>query len=104
MVAERTGMPKEDTRDTGGSQAVGKWEQNYPRWREGVPEEKELPYQPLYHHHYWFIDIRYLVQRDGNWVYSICILEGYSRKILAGMAGLLHLKIRQLAAIEAFAS
>ena len=49
-------------------------------------EEKELPYQPLYHHHYWFIDIRYLVQRDGNWVYSICILEGYSRKILAGMA------------------
>ena len=49
-------------------------------------EGKELPYQPLYRHHYWFIDIRYLVQRHGNWVYSICILEGYSRKILAGMA------------------
>jgi transposase len=49
-------------------------------------EPKQLPYQPLYRHHYWFIDIRYLVQRDGNWVYSICILEGYSRKILAGMA------------------
>jgi transposase InsO family protein len=49
-------------------------------------EGKELPYQPLYRHHYWFIDIRYLVQRSGNWVYSICILEGYSRKILAGMA------------------
>ena len=47
-------------------------------------EPKELPYQPLYRHHYWFIDIRYLVQRDGNWVYSICILEGYSRTILAG--------------------
>jgi hypothetical protein len=49
-------------------------------------EPKHLPYQPEYRHHYWFIDIRYLVQRDGNWVYSICILEGYSRKILAGMA------------------
>jgi transposase InsO family protein len=49
-------------------------------------EGKQLPYQPLYRHHYWFIDIRYLVQRAGNWVYSICILEGYSRKILAGMA------------------
>ena len=24
--------------------------------------------------------------RNGNWVYSICIIEGYSRKILAGMA------------------
>jgi transposase InsO family protein len=52
----------------------------------GDNEPKELPYQPLYRHHYWFIDIRYLVQRDGHWVYSICILEGYSRKILAGMA------------------
>jgi len=49
-------------------------------------ELKELPYQPLYRHHYWFIDLRYLVRRDGRWVYSICILEGYSRKILAGMA------------------
>jgi putative transposase len=53
---------------------------------EADNEPKELPYQPLYRHHYWFIDIRYLVQHDGNWVYSICILEGYSRKILAGMA------------------
>ena len=49
-------------------------------------ELKELPYQPLYRHHYWFIDLRYLVRRDGRWIYSICILEGYSRKILAGMA------------------
>jgi putative transposase len=49
-------------------------------------QPKELPYKPEYRHHYWFVDIRYLVQRDGAWVYSICILEGYSRKILAGMA------------------
>jgi len=37
-------------------------------------------------HHLWFTDIRYLVQFEGRWVYSICIIEGYSRKILAGMA------------------
>jgi len=49
-------------------------------------ELKELPYKPLYRHHYWFIDLRYLVRRDGRWIYSICLLEGYSRKILAGMA------------------
>jgi len=36
----------------------------------------------------WLMDwgYHYLVQRAGNWVYSICILEGYSREILAGMA------------------
>jgi len=33
----------------------------------------------------WFTDMRYLVQLEGRWVYSICIIEGYSRKILAGM-------------------
>jgi putative transposase len=44
-----------------------------------------LPYRPQYRHHMWYTDIRYLVQLDGSWVYSICILEGYSRKILAGM-------------------
>jgi len=47
---------------------------------------KHLPYRPQYRHPMWFIDIRYLVKLDGNWVYSICMLEGSSRKILAGMA------------------
>ena len=47
---------------------------------------KHLPYRPHYRHHMWFIDIRYLVRLDGRWVYSICLIEGYSRKILAGMA------------------
>ncbi len=46
---------------------------------------KHLPYRPAYRHHMWFTDIRYLVQLDGSWVYSICVIEGYSRKILAGM-------------------
>jgi putative transposase len=44
-----------------------------------------LPYRPAYPHQMWFTDIRYLVQLEGCWVYSICIIEGYSRKILAGM-------------------
>jgi putative transposase len=49
-------------------------------------EPKDFPFRPLYRHQYWFADIRYLVRLDGKWVYSICIIEGYSRKILAGMA------------------
>jgi transposase InsO family protein len=55
---------------------------------EATPETtpKHLPYRPRYRHHMWFIDIRYLVRLDGGWVYSLCMLEGYSRKILAGMA------------------
>jgi transposase InsO family protein len=53
---------------------------------EGTKEPAELPYKPLYHHQYWFIDIRYLVKLEGKWVYSICIIEGVSRTILAGMA------------------
>lgn len=47
---------------------------------------KHMPYRALYRHHLWFIDLRYLVKVDGSWVYSICVLEGYSRMILAGAA------------------
>ena len=55
--------------------------------KETEPKEPaELPYKPYYHHQYWFIDIRYWVRYDGKWVYSICIVEGVSRTILAGMA------------------
>jgi putative transposase len=49
-------------------------------------EWKELPYKSEYRHQYWFVDLRYARNLDGAWVYSICVLEGYSRKILAGMA------------------
>ncbi len=45
----------------------------------------DLPYHPYYYHQYWFIDIRYLVKFEGKWVYSICIIEGVSRAIVAGM-------------------
>jgi len=51
-------------------------------------EVKFLPFTPTYRHRYWFIDFRYLVRigEDHHWVYSLLIIEGYSRKILAGMA------------------
>ncbi len=57
-----------------------------PEAAEAAPSTKHLPYRPLYRHHLWFIDLRYLVKLAGQWVYSLCILEGYSRTILAGMA------------------
>lgn len=56
--------------------------------REEHPTEpglKHLPYRPASHHHLWFPDIRSLVQLTGSWGYSICVIEGYARKILAGM-------------------
>jgi len=48
---------------------------------------KFLLYEPTHRHRYWFIDFRYLVRigEDQRWVYSLLILEGYSRKVLAGM-------------------
>jgi transposase InsO family protein len=46
---------------------------------------KHWPYRPTHPHHMWFTDLRYLVQLNGSWVYSICVMEGYSRKMLAGM-------------------
>ncbi|MDH3675846.1 MAG: DDE-type integrase/transposase/recombinase, partial [Anaerolineae bacterium] len=47
---------------------------------------KYLPYRPHYRQQMWFFDVRYLVKIDERWVYSICVIEGYSRTILAGMA------------------
>ncbi len=47
---------------------------------------KYLPFAPTFRHRYWFIDYRHLVRLDDHWAYSLCIIEGYSRKILAGMA------------------
>ena len=65
--------------------APGPW----PSAREAqadVPSCKHLPSRPAYRHHLWFTDLRYLVQLAGRWVYSIGIIEGYSRKSVAGMA------------------
>ena len=49
-------------------------------------EAKHLKYVPEACHHYWYVDIRYLVRLDEKWIYSLCIIDGYSRLILAGMA------------------
>lgn len=51
-------------------------------------EVKVMPFPPTFRHRYWFIDFRYLVRigEDQHWVYSLLIIEGHSRKILAGMA------------------
>jgi hypothetical protein len=66
-----------------------------PAWSTDRQEEdptadvvKHLPYKPTHRHRYWYIDFRYLVRigEDRHWVYSLLIIEGYSRKILAGMA------------------
>jgi transposase InsO family protein/transposase len=51
---------------------------------EAIP--KYLPYRPQYRHQMWCVDLRYLVKLKERWVYSICVIEGYSRTILAGMA------------------
>jgi transposase InsO family protein/transposase len=64
-------------------QAPGPWPSPPPQRKD---EPRPLPYAPLRPHQFWFIDVRYLVKLDGHWIYSICVLEGYSRKILAGMA------------------
>jgi Homeodomain-like domain len=47
---------------------------------------KHFPSRPRYRHHMWFVDMRYLVKLAEGWVSSLCMLEGYSRQILAGMA------------------
>jgi transposase InsO family protein len=65
--------------------APGPW-QSARDEQAAATEPRHLPYRPHYRHHLWFVDIRYLVKIEGRWVYSLCILEGYSRTILAGMA------------------
>ena len=53
---------------------------------EAPAEPRQLPSRPPYRQHLWFVDMRSLVQLEGRWVYSLCMLEGSSRTILAGMA------------------
>jgi len=65
--------------------APGPWQSA--RDEQGTATEpRPLPYRPPDRHHLWFVDMRYLVKLDGHWGYSICLLEGYSRIMLAGMA------------------
>lgn len=90
-ATERTAVPSERT--LGRAMAINReFHTAPPAWISDAPSAvagevfKEFPYTPVHRHLYWFIDIRYIRQFDDHWTYSICILEGYSRKILAGMA------------------
>ena len=75
-------------RSAGRTKAHNRWHgaSDPPTEEVGEPQEAvELPHHPYYCHQYWFIDIRYLVKLKDKWVYSICIIEGVSRAIIAGM-------------------
>lgn len=50
--------------------APGPWRSARDEKEEVDGEPKHLPYRPLYRHHFWYVDIRYLVQLEGRWVYS----------------------------------
>ena len=47
-----------------------------------LPNPDERPRQATAPHQVWFVDLRYLVQIEGQWLYSILILDGYSRAIV----------------------
>src|SRR3989442_2977714 len=57
---------------------------------EAASAPRHLPYRPHSRHQLWLVDMRYLVQLDGHWLYSLGILEGYARMMLAGMASEHH--------------
>jgi putative transposase len=92
LLAQQMGERTPSERSVGRAMAINRFFRGAPGpWpprpqARAEQEHRPLPYAPLHRHHYWFIDLRYLVRRAGQWVYSLCIIEGYSRMILAGMA------------------
>jgi transposase InsO family protein len=98
LVARRTGHEPPSQTTIGRAMATNRRHHRAPEaWSTDRPDPsapdgilKSLPYEPTHRHRFWFIDFRYLVQvgegEDTHWVYSLCVIEGYSRKILAGMA------------------
>ena len=92
LLTQQRDEPPPSERTVGRAMAINRQFHGAPGpWQSARDEQpkvvsfKHLPYRPAYRHHLWFTDIRYLVQLDGSWVYSLCVLEGYSRKMLAGM-------------------
>ena len=47
-----------------------------------VPNPAERPKATTAPHQAWFVDLRYLVQIAGHWLYSVLIFDGYSRAIV----------------------
>lgn len=57
---------------------------NLPKPMPKPYEPKPMPFRAGYRHEYWSVDIRYLDhQLGGGNIYSITILENYSRAVLA---------------------
>jgi transposase InsO family protein len=96
LLARRSGQEPPSERTVGRAMAINRQTHGAPEaWVTDRPDPsepdgvlKDMPFAPTYRHRYWFIDYRYLVRLDDDehWAYSLCIIEGYSRKILAGMA------------------
>jgi Integrase core domain/Homeodomain-like domain len=116
LVAQRTGKAPPSEATVGRAMALNRRHHGAPpAWTTDRPDPaepdgvvKDMPYALTHRHRFWFIDIRYLVRvalhelegeaeedqdtpaeqagQGEHWVYSLCIIEGYSRKILAGMA------------------
>jgi hypothetical protein len=65
-------------------QMVALYKQAHPRpLREPrVPNPAERPKATTAPHQVWFVDLRYLVQIAGHWLYSVLIFDGYSRAIV----------------------
>lgn len=53
-----------------------------PHQEPHVPNPDERPRETTAPHQVWFVDVRYLVQLDGQWLYSVVIFDGYSRAIV----------------------
>ena len=47
-----------------------------------IPNPAERPKAATAPHQVWYVDLRYLVQIAGHWLYSVLIFDGYSRAIV----------------------
>ena len=65
-------------------QMVALYKQAHPRPQPETrsPHPDERPKPATGPHQVWFVDLRYLVQIAGQWLYSILIFDGYSRAIV----------------------
>jgi transposase InsO family protein len=63
---------------------VALYKEAHPRTQQEarLPSPGERPQQATVPHQVWFVDVRYLVQIDSQWLYSVLIFDGYSRAIV----------------------
>jgi Homeodomain-like domain-containing protein len=65
-------------------QMVAFYRQAHPRLEAEPhgPNPVERPKEATAPPQVWFVDVRYLVQVDGQWLYSVLIFDGYRRAIV----------------------